>query len=401
MPTSTNNLPTAAPKASFTATGFHFDKPTEKFSKTFDKRVGEITKAQQVPSSNSKNSQPLTSRKKSPTGMHYKSESEFLKTSFDLKFKLLMDRKAQQMQANDLKDSFHAQIMDLLKDPLTIKPHLYYLTPLLYAYSLSLNGKLTTSADYPAELVIQYLEHFSQNILAVHKLKAEFLKHANDYKKKFRPSLGTQNSLRSRPSHNKVTLLFDLDETLIHSPTPSESGSQSTSIPIEVLKNIMVRPRAYECLMDLKSNFELGLFTSSEKEYADYAVKLFDPEDHIFDFKLYKESCIEIRNGVCLKDLRILGGREVSRIFLVDNNMFCSGLQLSQSIPIIPFRGSKHDVELDRLKAYLHVLSQEQNASKFNKRYFGYDIIQTNFGEIDTLPWRFLNRISEIVQKYS
>ena len=43
-----------------------------------------------------------------------------------------------------------------------------------------------------------------------------------------------------------------------------------------------------------------------------------DPYDEIFDYRLHRESCI-VHHGMYLKDLRILGNRDLSQVVLVDN----------------------------------------------------------------------------------
>ena len=188
----------------------------------------------------------------------------------------------------------------------------------------------------------------------------------------------------------KLTLLFDLDETLAHS---KEVKFVDGSTRYEIL----IRPHAKAVLKHLKKKYEIGLFTSSSKTYADDIIEVIDQSDTLFDFKLYNQDCIEISEGVFVKDLRILSKRELEAWFIVDNNLYCYGLQLGQGIPIIPYTGDQEDIELLKLQSYLDFLADWDSPLIYNNRYFGHDILLQQIQDsLSNLPNLMLERIVEM-----
>jgi len=65
---------------------------------------------------------------------------------------------------------------------------------------------------------------------------------------------------------------------------------------------------------------------------------------------------VQTQQGVYVKDLRILGDRDLKDVVLVDNASFSYLYQISNGIPIIPFFDRKDDQELKHLLKYLKVL---------------------------------------------
>lgn len=115
--------------------------------------------------------------------------------------------------------------------------------------------------------------------------------------------------------------------------------------------------------------FDLHLFTSSEKEYADVIVKQFDPDQKYFKGRWYKKSCHKADNGMYLKDLSLLGV-PLDRVVLVDNSTFSFGYQLFNGIPILSYTGAPADMELMSLFDYLQNLAKQPDVRKANLEYF-------------------------------
>lgn len=129
------------------------------------------------------------------------------------------------------------------------------------------------------------------------------------------------------------------------------------------------RPFLTELLEKCYQTFDLHLFTSSEKEYADVIIKQFDPENKYFKARWYKKSCIKADNGMYLKDLSQLG-LPLDRVVLVDNSSFSFGYQLFNGIPILSYTGAQADMELMSLYDYLQSLSKFADVRKSNMEYF-------------------------------
>jgi len=74
--------------------------------------------------------------------------------------------------------------------------------------------------------------------------------------------------------------------------------------------------------------------------------------------------------GVHIKDLRVIGGRNLKDIILVDNAAYSFGFQIENGIPIIPFYDNKADQELRHLIPYLKFLSSVEDLREINKQTF-------------------------------
>lgn len=128
------------------------------------------------------------------------------------------------------------------------------------------------------------------------------------------------------PYSSKRTLIFDLDETLIHAfDNQDEVGCDEVVLikfhpdedPVPVGVNI--RPYARECLQAAAKFFQVIIFTASEQEYADPIIDLIDPDHKLISARFYRKSCFNY-NGTCVKDLRIFR-KPLSDIAIVDNSI--------------------------------------------------------------------------------
>ncbi len=311
-------------------------------------------------------------------------ESDQFKRDFSINFKALMDMKGLKKHVMAIKASSHQKILGLFKTANSIDPELYYLYHLFQACKHSLEAG--SSDEDKDKDKLKALEHYSQNVIGFTQTKPHRSRSLSDYIAK-RFELSNYESTR-------MTLLFDLDETLAHCqqlPGPQPSGLKPCPP-----SGVKIRPHAFEVIRELKRHFEVGLFTSSTKDYADAIIKIFDPKDDLFDFRLYRDSCVDIGGGLVAKDLRVIKDRDAQSLFIVDNNTFCFGFQLNQGIPILPFTGDDRDNELTYLLKYLKRLATVSEPSKFNCRYFGHDLLQTHCENVSILPRLMLERIVEI-----
>lgn len=74
--------------------------------------------------------------------------------------------------------------------------------------------------------------------------------------------------------------------------------------------------------------------------------------------------------GVYVKDLRVLGNRNMHEMVLVDNAAYSFGYQIDNGIPVIPFYDNKTDQELKHLIPYLKFLSNAKDVREINKITF-------------------------------
>jgi Dullard-like phosphatase family protein len=197
----------------------------------------------------------------------------------------------------------------------------------------------------------------------------------------------------------KHTLVFDLDETLIHVsethkqgdcyiPLITKDGGKIT-VEISLLQlTVFFRPFLLDCLRKLKLNFELILWTSSLREYANKIVQAFDPELKIFDLILYRENCYQTPQGLFIKDLRILN-RNLGNCFMIDNSALSFSFQLENGVPILPFNGESSDTELLLLGEYLEYLSKQKQPLDFNYKYFRFKLFKAT-NDLETLKKKLL-----------
>lgn len=182
----------------------------------------------------------------------------------------------------------------------------------------------------------------------------------------------------------KVTLVLDLDETLVHcSDEPMNPFDISFNIslpgrsqPLEVF--VRWRPHLFSFLEQLKlrSKFiDVVLFTASQKIYARRVLSLMDPDGTIFNHSLFRESC-RFLDGSFVKDLSILG-RPLSKTILVDNSIQAYSLHPENGYAIPSWFEDPLDNELPRLLAFLdHLLSRY---SAFPKQVDFRQIIRRRF----------------------
>jgi CTD small phosphatase-like protein 2 len=104
-----------------------------------------------------------------------------------------------------------------------------------------------------------------------------------------------------------------------------------------------IRPFTKECLEMVNQFFEVVVFTASHKWYADVILDYIDPEGKYFQHRLYREHCIKTKDNVYIKDLRVFKNRELKDMIIVDNAVYSFGAQLSNGIPITPFKDDKED----------------------------------------------------------
>ena len=168
----------------------------------------------------------------------------------------------------------------------------------------------------------------------------------------------------------KITLVLDLDETLVHSSFMAEGdaefvfvlGLDSRSVEIFV----GVRPGVAQFLSKLADLYELVLFTASNQFYADHVVDKIDP-DHKIQFRLYRESCTEF-SGCQVKDLSKLG-RDLNRVIIVDNSSVAYLLQPYNAIPNTGWYDNPDDRELVHIMEFLIEHHNEANVHDFLVKY--------------------------------
>lgn len=80
-----------------------------------------------------------------------------------------------------------------------------------------------------------------------------------------------------------------------------------------------MRPYLEYFLSTLSNFYNIYLFTASSPPYASAICDYFDPESKYIIGMLTRGNCMETKNGFFIKDLRILKGKNMKDVILVDN----------------------------------------------------------------------------------
>jgi Dullard-like phosphatase family protein len=156
--------------------------------------------------------------------------------------------------------------------------------------------------------------------------------------------------------HFKNTIFLDLDETLIHSITPTTAYKCSQRIiHVNDHASIYIRPGLMKFISKLHQQFELILLTAADKDYTDPILNTIDPLN-LISYRFYRDSCI-LRGTKHIKDLRIFSNRDIKSCIIIDNSVVSFLSQLDNGIPIVSFYGSSQDNELYDILQFLTQIS--------------------------------------------
>ncbi|CAG9324463.1 unnamed protein product [Blepharisma stoltei] len=190
------------------------------------------------------------------------------------------------------------------------------------------------------------------------------------------------NLPRRRGCEYKKTVVFDLDETLVHCVEDANNAHVPISIDFPtgetVIAGINIRPYAKEALMAANKDYEVIVFTASHKCYADRVLDYLDPTGVLIHHRLYRENCLFI-DGVYIKDLRILANRQIKDTVIVDNAAYSFAYQLDNGIPIVSWHDDMTDRELYKLIEYLRSLSRLDDIRIANRQTFHLDTFYADY----------------------
>ncbi|GJP41778.1 hypothetical protein CLOM_g1426 [Closterium sp. NIES-68] len=157
-----------------------------------------------------------------------------------------------------------------------------------------------------------------------------------------------------------VTLVLDLDETLVHS-TMDFCPFSDFNFPVLLnshthMVHVRKRPHVEAFLQRVAELFEVVVFTASQSIYADKLLDIIDPKTQVVRHRIFRESCVYIE-GNYVKDLSVLG-RDLSKVVIVDNSPQAFGLQVDNGVPIEAWFDDDKDCELQLLLPFLETLAR-------------------------------------------
>ena len=153
-----------------------------------------------------------------------------------------------------------------------------------------------------------------------------------------------------KKSRKKFSLILDLDETIVHSKRFNNNGFY-----------FFIRPGAIEFLKEISAYYEIIIFTSSYKSYADYILNKLDINKDIISYRLYK-SHASFEKGRSIKKLSMIG-RDLKKIIFVDN-LKNNAKYNKKNLYLIPsWIGDMKDNEIYKLKNKLIEISKNEKYS--------------------------------------
>jgi CTD small phosphatase-like protein 2 len=174
----------------------------------------------------------------------------------------------------------------------------------------------------------------------------------------------------------KLTVILDIDETLIHSDMNNRVKHSMTkaeyfNIDIDSTQvKVYRRPHLEWFLQEASSKFELVTFTAGMEFYAKMILSELDPDQSMIRHRFYRDHCTPIQGGTYTKDLEHLN-RPLNRVVLVDNNPVCFLTHPDNGVPIQSFYGEKNDTSLKAVMTYLDKLSEVEDVRPVLQQSFG------------------------------
>lgn len=96
------------------------------------------------------------------------------------------------------------------------------------------------------------------------------------------------------------------------------------------------------------------VYTAGQQDYADLILDRLDPTNELFARRLYRQHCMLVNDQFYVKDLDLIGGREMKNMIIIDNSIFSFAFQIDNGFPIESYYGcNPDDIELPRLLTFL------------------------------------------------
>eukprot|EP00347_Sterkiella_histriomuscorum_P021312 403334441 len=161
------------------------------------------------------------------------------------------------------------------------------------------------------------------------------------------------------------TLIWDMDETLIHSQLlmPNQEKAYNSDFTIT-----------------LKNGTRFGVaIDPADQEYADLIIDKLDPNKTLFPHRMYRQHCVKVEDAY-VKDLRIITDRDLEDMLIVDNSIISFAFQINNGIPICAFYSLNkfQDQEMLYLIVFLEeVYYQHKDVREANKTTFKLQELMT------------------------
>lgn len=178
---------------------------------------------------------------------------------------------------------------------------------------------------------------------------------------------------KQSPRRKTVTLVLDLDETLVHSTLEHCDDADFTFNIFFNMKDYTVyvkqRPFLHAFLERVSEMFEVVIFTASQSIYANQLLDILDPDEKFISRRLYRELCL-FSDGNYTKDLTILGV-DLAKVVIIDNSPQVFRLQVNNGIPIKSWFDDPFDCALMSLLPFLETLADADDVRPIIAKRYG------------------------------
>ncbi|ELP86476.1 carboxy-terminal domain RNA polymerase II polypeptide A small phosphatase, putative [Entamoeba invadens IP1] len=161
----------------------------------------------------------------------------------------------------------------------------------------------------------------------------------------------------------RLTVIFDLDETLIHThsllPEDSKHSRETCKVVVQNKEyTTSIRPGAIQFLRQLSKTCEVVLFTASKQVYADQIIDYMEKDGKIFEHKLYQQSC-KNKFGRVYKDATKLG-RDIKNVVIFDDCELVWTMTQDKLVVCKRYEGGQDDNEIDNMQKHLDKVINER-----------------------------------------
>ena len=163
----------------------------------------------------------------------------------------------------------------------------------------------------------------------------------------------------------KRLAIFDLDETLIHCELKEIDSAQKKikikmSASLKKTIGLNIRPILKKSILKIKEKYHVVMFTASLQKYADAVMNEIDPTGSLFEYRLYRNNCtqIKVENQIYyIKALRVFKNISLDDIVIIDNSVLSLAFHLDNGIPILPYYSGSDEKEMKCLLQLLEKLA--------------------------------------------
>lgn len=177
--------------------------------------------------------------------------------------------------------------------------------------------------------------------------------------------------LNNQNGNNKITLVLDLDSTLIYSSTNKLDYAKNYAI-IGNLYYVYKRPHLDSFLTTMSQFCELIIYTASTKDYADKIIDYID-KNKLIQKRYYRHDCVAMKNYY-LKDVSKFHNE--GRILIIDDSPTCHLNYKDNIIHIKSWYGN--DERDDSLLKIKNITKNYWNCGGFDIREIIYSSINND-----------------------